>query len=775
MIARGPYGIRTWFYNRRGTGGWERYLPDGYPAFPGASTASGTPDTGQQAAFNALNALALQSGAITSGKIRDVWTGENRPDPTTPPFSTILPNLAGPSVGNCPSAGVTNLAPPTYASCIPPTGTTGFTAAEWTTVVNQMLREAYFAQQVVGHFGDLETIRQSVFESESGSMPAIATDLQLAGAAGNTTEFDLQSFFGGLTGIAASIAGLVPVGGPELSAGLWVASEVVSMLPSASTTANSSFQTTYDGLLDKVATARDEMDQALKSQSQQVRGDQALLELVGKLRSRGTWKLNVNGMESASRQAFVLATYQALMPTVYDRYSVTNCANNGVGRYCRGPSVGAGVIGSSQSFTTIGLPPTTNLGLPSTPCIYHASGGTYYCHYEKNAPPASVMSRIWGPVSSTCNYQPGNANTAWTFGCSLGIPAAASIGASPGWAFTTHTGHPVTMNASNAVAAVRARAGVVRARAARAGSTARAPRDGSDARAQRVMLGPLRFTGRLFLARRLRPRRMSIVVERTLFEHGRREELARSGSGRRLRPFALRHVRHGLFTSRGRGGPRVRLRLRRLHLPGRGRVDLRLTRVRTRDVRALCTTLPASVSRAGRPLELETRVRLRDGAVMHPITMRQRWRCVRDRKDEFAGIRPIRPKPPTARPGLAVRLRAPRILASGRRAAVLVTVANRRSRRRGRVVSSLWHLQIAATAGGRPRTIRLEELRARRARTVRVTVPVPRRIRGRVCVRVAANAASARGAHARRCARVPVRRASPAEPPSVTRENRPQE
>ena len=24
VIARGPYGIRTWFYNRRGTGGWER-------------------------------------------------------------------------------------------------------------------------------------------------------------------------------------------------------------------------------------------------------------------------------------------------------------------------------------------------------------------------------------------------------------------------------------------------------------------------------------------------------------------------------------------------------------------------------------------------------------------------------------------------------------------------------------------------------------------------------------------------------------------------------
>jgi hypothetical protein len=45
VIARGPYGIRTWFYNRRGTGGWERYLPAGYEPFP-------TP--GQQAAFAEL-------------------------------------------------------------------------------------------------------------------------------------------------------------------------------------------------------------------------------------------------------------------------------------------------------------------------------------------------------------------------------------------------------------------------------------------------------------------------------------------------------------------------------------------------------------------------------------------------------------------------------------------------------------------------------------------------------------------------------------------------
>ena len=162
MVARGLYGIRTWFYNRSGTGGWERYLPEGYPGFPGTST------TGQQGAFNKLNDFALQKGAITSGKIRDVWTGE--PDFTTlaTTLATLQTNLAGSLVGNC--SNETRLAPPTYASCALPDDMSGFTftAGEWTAVVNEMISEAYYAGQVVGHFDELETIRQGVFESAAG-------------------------------------------------------------------------------------------------------------------------------------------------------------------------------------------------------------------------------------------------------------------------------------------------------------------------------------------------------------------------------------------------------------------------------------------------------------------------------------------------------------------------------------------------------------------------------------------------------------------------------
>jgi hypothetical protein len=62
--------------------------------------------------------------------------------------------------------------------------------------------------------------------------------------------------------------------------------------------------------------------------------------------------------------------------------------------------------------------------------------------------------------------------------------------------------------------------------------------------------------------------------------------------------------------------------------------------------------------------------------------------------------------------------------------------------------------------------MRIKELRAGRSRTVRLTVPVQRGVGGRACVRVAVNAASARGATARRCAPTP--HASMRAEPSAT-------
>ena len=733
VIARGPFGIRTWFYNRRGTGSWERYQTEGYPAFS-------TP--GRQAAFTALNALALQKRVITSGVIRDVWTTPTQSPPALTTLSDLQTNLAT-------AAGCTNetqFAPPTYGACVLPAGSSGFTADDWTWVVNEVLGEAYDVEQVIGHFGDVETMRQGLFESESGALPAIAADLQLNGAAGNAASFNLQGFFAGATGIAASVAGLAPGVGPEVSAALWVASEIISMVPSAAPPATATFQGTYADLLTQLGTVQASMAKAVVTQRQQVLGDQALLELVGQLRSSGTWRPDTDGMQSASRQAFVLQTYQTLLPTMYQRYVITSCTNTQYwscdvpdGPYVIGPSDGS-------SGTWIG-PPSAN------PCLDSAPAGTF-CNYatDPGTIPDSVANIVWGAISPTCNYVPGNKATLWTFGCSLGVPIASSIGAgSPGWSFATRTGTPIVSSLDS----MGATPGVVQAGSASAVAGARAARAGSKPRASRDVLGPLRFAGRMTLPGGLRLRRTRVRVERTLFEHGRREELARSSSGRRLRPFALRHARGGLFTSAGRArGPRVRLRVQRPGVRGRSRYDLRLDRVRVRDVRALCTVLPAGVSRAGRRLELETRLRLRDRGATGRITTRQRWRCVRDRKGEFTGIRPIAPRRPTARPGLAVRLQTPRVLTAGGRASVLVTVTNRRRARPSRVVSSLWHLRITGTAGGRPQTLGVNELRARRSRTLRLTLPVPGAARRRACVRLTVGADSAHPATARRCVRI---------------------
>ena len=58
----------------------------------------------------------------------------------------------------------------------------------------------------------------------------------------------------------------------------------------------------------------------------------------------------------------------------------------------------------------------------------------------------------------------------------------------------------------------------------------------------------------------------------------------------------LRRRRGGVFVSRGRNVPQVTLTLRRRDARGRAHLNLRLTRIHTRDVRALCAVLPARIA-----------------------------------------------------------------------------------------------------------------------------------------------------------------------------------
>jgi len=363
-----------------------------------------------------------------------------------------------------------------------------------------------------------------------------------------------------------------------------------------------------------------------------------------------------------------------------------------------------------------------------------------------------VANIVWGSVSPSCDYQPGNPNTQWTFGCSLGVPPNEGIGANVGgWNFNTTSGSPLMQYDPGDVLG-----GALRA-AGSSGGTMPA-HEASKRVPSPDLLGTLRFTGEVHVSQAVSLARLRVVIDRTLYAHDLAREVAQTPAKRRLRPFTLRYARGGLFISTRRGGPRVRLRLRRLDNRGRVKLDLVIIGVRTRHIRTLCGDVLGADLLNGRTLDLETRLRIRDGHSIQTLTLRQGWRCRSDRRGDFAGITPIRPRPVVRRPGLAVRLRLPRTVAPGRSVPALVTIINRRSRRAQRVVSALWHLRIFATAGRRARMTRVRELRAGRSITVRFTVPL-RVDHGRACVTVEARADSARVAVARRC--VPIAAATP--------------
>jgi hypothetical protein len=744
VIARGPFGIRTWFYNRRGTGGWERYLADGYPAFPGAATPPAQ-DSGQAAAFDELNVLAKGVIPETATTVRDVWASKSVPqssDLTTLQTNLVLiANCTGPVAGN----------PVTYQSCTPPGGTTAFSATDWKNVVNEILAEIYHAQQVVAFFSDLKDIRDDLIITEGAELPAIGGKLGLQAAAASTPTFSANQMWSLIFGIAGSIAGLAS---PGAGAALAVASYVMSALPSASSTAMSSFQTTYVGLQDQFAQMVTEIVNAMDTQSQEVRQDAGLLGLVGQLRSRGTWTLDKVGLQSAGNQGFAIWAYKALMPTIYDRYQITNCRDGfddpTFGKsHCAGASAGVGVVGGGQNFTTIAAPlnvqtdtshwvPCRNVGVADWDCSW-------------DLPPSDLMNRIWGPVSTDCTYQPGSAQSgAWTFGCPAGVDVNTSIGDNT-WGFDTHSGDPdPTVNATAAAAAAAAQ----RPRQApiALGRARRLHRRALGGRAQ-VRAG-------ITVPRRVRLAGATVTVDRLLFEPRGHGELtiAHGRSASRPLRLKLRRAGPGRFTAAIRSGRRsARIALRRVGRRAHVELDLRFRAPAFRAPRA-CHALPASVALRAPRMKLQTRLTIGDARTHRRHVFFHHVRCGRDPAGNVDRLEFVHFRDYPLRSGLAVGVRGPRRVRAGTTVRYLARVHNRR-RGRHRLVSSLW--DIAVRSGTRHR--RIHELRRGRSRSVTFTRRVPRTARRRFCVSVLAVGPGLSAAADRTCAPVQAARA-----PSLT-------
>ena len=711
VVARGPSGIRTWFYNRRGTGGWERYLPTDFPALP-------------IDALNTLTTTLKGNGAIvqTATSPRDVYTAENKP------LDTPMGNLKTGLAQACGSAGTGW--PTTYSNCTPPKNSS-IDAGDWTAVINQVAAEADFVTEVDSYLGDLDSLQTKLFLQESTELPAIGDELGLAAAAGSTASFNMETLWSTIFGIAGSIVGLA---GPEAGAGLAVASYLIAAIPQTSDTADDTFSTTYAGLKDQFAHMAGEMSDGLVVQSQQVRQDYGMLSLVAQLINRGTWAINDDGIRSAANQGFATWVYRSLTPAVYDRYVITNCRDGWLtGIYgepeglCQKMPAQVGVLGSVQNFTYIG----SQMEDYKIPC-YNQTETCWFANYVASP---DVLSRIFGDVTTAkngqCNYVPGKSTTVWAYGCPLGVDINAVLGNNT-WGFTSYTGSPWVGSLPPRGASVSAAPGGRVALSGAGKGHALLYADVTVPRATRLDGATLRV-GRLLQD-----------------ERGGRGELTRRDGRTVPYRLRLRRVAAGRFVAKARG---VRISLRRSGPRGRTRVTISAPALR---VPRTCHALPAAIAQNPPPLHLRTELVLDDGALRLPIRIDHHLRCRRDKAGNVSGLEPVRFRVHPRRTGLGVTLRGPRTVTAGTTARFFARLRNRRSGGT-RVVSSLWDLKLRsgefqiARAGA---LHRIRELRRGRSRTVVIHVRVPAGAGGRFCTTVTATAPGTRAATARACAAV---------------------
>ncbi len=740
VIARGPFGIRTWFYcpggasrvpgcsSLGGKSGWTGWLPQGtssYPQFSG----------GQAAAWAALNTKARADGLIgvSDGSVRAIWTGTNAPT------QHQLDDLQNGLLAFAGCSGQPSANPPAYPSCSPPAGTSGFTAADWTAVVNETLAEIYDAGQVVDYFAQLNDLRRDIFLAKGAELPAIADTLaNLSGAAGNTADLSPQAIVSAGLGIAGALAGAVA---PEIGIPLAIAAYIAGVIPSDTPSLNTAFNGTYAQLQSKFAAAETEADAGLIDQSYVVRQNWGLLALISQLTApTGPWaKLDEAGLKSAMDEGFALSMYKQLVPTLYTRYVVTGCSEGGRSS-CELTGANLGTFGSPPDFTTIGVSPYwgDNSGFhPGTPCDENAVGGPD-CDYV--ALPSEIATTVWGPVKDTCNYN-GDPATVWKFGCNLGVNQQASIGLaegpSNGWNFASYCGHyDISQNSGCGSGSVQL---------------------GTNA--------SVTFDAAVQLPRGFQVRSATVPSGGLLFAPGQGSGLGRRKSGQP--PLRLTVTTNGKRSSAADSSAQPPDRLA-LHLSATGTTTMDLG-LREIDVSApaACLQLPASDSLATPPVALRTSLDLSNGKTTRTVSLLSVWRCVRDRQGNITELKTIAPRPLPQRPGLAASIIGPRTVRPAATRIYTVRVRNTRRGHANRAVSSLWHLAVRAilvqpatssSLAFTPVTRQFGELRRGQTRALRIPIHIPASLRHssrrRVCVSVLVTADSARPATTRICATI---------------------
>ena len=441
LIGRGPYGLRTWFFDRRGTGAWESFLPYGYPPFatPGEQNALATLTTVAKNLPQTCSPLPQSDPSVRSrydGTDQGITLSELQE------FDSCLQGAEG-----CNCQGET----PPFESCTPPEQS-GVNSADWKAVCDQILQEIGAAENVLTVFGHIRNIQTSLFISDSVTLPGIVSDLRLHEAGDNPSgSFSLLGMFEDMLEAAGSIAGLFD---PAAGAGLSAAGELMASLISGVPSLADTIDTTYEQLEVELANRVNDTEKTFAANQNWVLGDQGLLTAVGELgSSKGAWqKVDELGMESMGRYGFALWIYETILPQLWQRQQISSCVTvndpNQSGCYlsiCNPPAPAPYITAYAPggvSFTAL-LP---NESQQCVPCANRdCPNCTNNCAWV-SLPPADTVDMVFGALSATCAYVPGNANTVWTWpNCTLGISTAADSAIftnRSGWNFQTLSGNP---------------------------------------------------------------------------------------------------------------------------------------------------------------------------------------------------------------------------------------------------------------------------------------------------------------------------------------------
>jgi hypothetical protein len=790
VIARGPFGIRTWFYctggaskvpgcaSLQGKTGWTSWLPQPSPQVTTAPDASYPQFTGAQAAaWTALNNLAKSKQLIDTDEstVRDVWTATN--PVSDHDLSTLSDGIV--LAAGCSSASETSVNPPAYrvdtaqpaqSGCTPPTGSSGFTAADWTTVVNETLADIYYAQQVNDYYTNLGNLRRDSFLAEGATLPAIADSISaLDGAADNSVQLSAQTLLSGAIGIGGSIAGVLVADNPIVAAGLGIASYIIGMIPSATPDlTGSQFTGTLGDLQNRFAQAVTGEDNAQEEQNYEVRQNWGLLRLVGQLTApNGAWHtIDYIGLKGAMEEGYAVYAYKQLLPTMYYRYVVTNCSDHDADYFrvvCDGTQFTrfAGTVGRLPNFTTLQQPTYVDQGgTPQRPCAWYE--GAYSCYYN-SPPPNNLGTQVWG--ASTCNYT-GLPASAWKYDCTLGVNPSLSVGvdgSENGWNFATCVGNPVVVGTSVGT-----------------GGSCSGPPNGPGL----ASVGPdgtLQLSITSALPRGFQVRSATLPANRVLYEpNGPGNLLSKSakgltseGSGHGLGAIQLTIAKGGQPGGSGetllggtRSGPAASLTLQN-HANGLAATRTTTMRLRLSDVQVAvpeaCQQVPASVSMTSPEFMLNTSLKLSNGRSTRTVSVPILWSCDYNNRGSVTELRTVAPQVPTERPGLAVSISGPQRVTPGSQVTYTVRLLNTRRGRGSREISSLWNVEAQTALNPFKRNVtpgpvirRLRELPRGKSNTLRIPIHIPAtagKVK-RLCVSVLATADSARPARAQACAAI---------------------